>query len=43
MRNRVIIENVKPEIDGGRYYIKRTVGETVTVTADIFGDNLMQF
>lgn len=38
MRNRVIIENVKPEIDGGRYYIKRTVGETVTVTADIFGD-----
>jgi starch synthase (maltosyl-transferring) len=38
MRNRVIIENVKPEIDGGRYYIKRTVGETVAVTADIFGD-----
>ena len=38
MQNRVIIENVKPQIDGGRYFIKRTVGETVNVTADIFSD-----
>lgn len=35
---RVIIEHVQPEIDGGRYRIKRVVGETVTVEADIFTD-----
>lgn len=38
MRNRVIIEHVKPEIDGGKYFIKRVVGEKVEVIADIFGD-----
>ncbi len=38
MRNRVIIEHVKPEIDNGRYYIKRIVGEQVRVAADIFAD-----
>ncbi len=38
MRNRVIIENVQPEIDCGRYFIKRVIDEKVTVTADIFGD-----
>ncbi|HMN91275.1 MAG TPA: DUF3416 domain-containing protein, partial [Saprospiraceae bacterium] len=38
MRNRVIIEHVKPEIDNGRYYIKRIMGEQVHVTADIFAD-----
>lgn len=38
MRNRTIIENVKPEIDGGFYFIKRVVGEKVNVTADIFSD-----
>jgi starch synthase (maltosyl-transferring) len=37
-RNRVIIENVKPEIDAGRFPIKRVVGEKVVVLADIFGD-----
>jgi starch synthase (maltosyl-transferring) len=37
-RQRVVIENVKPEIDGGRFAIKRIVGETVTVEADIFAD-----
>ncbi|RJR19723.1 MAG: alpha-1,4-glucan--maltose-1-phosphate maltosyltransferase [Nitrospiraceae bacterium] len=37
-RKRVVIENVKPEIDGGRYPVKRVVGEAVTVTADIFTD-----
>jgi len=37
-RKRVVIENVKPEIDGGRYPIKRVIGEGVTVTADIFTD-----
>ena len=35
---RVIVERVWPEIDGGRFAIKRTVGERVTVTADIFAD-----
>ncbi len=38
MRNRVIIENVKPEIDGGSFFIKRVVGEKVAVSADIFSD-----
>ena len=35
---RVIVERVWPDIDGGRFPIKRTVGERVTVTADIFAD-----
>lgn len=35
---RVIIENVQPQIDGGRYPAKLTVGESVSVTADVFGD-----
>jgi starch synthase (maltosyl-transferring) len=34
----VIIEGVAPEIDCGRFPIKRTVGETVVVEADVFGD-----
>ncbi len=38
-RRRVIIEGVKPEIDGGRFPIKRTVGEKVVVEADIFTDS----
>jgi starch synthase (maltosyl-transferring) len=37
-RQRVAIEGVWPEIDGGRFAIKRTAGETVTVEADIFAD-----
>jgi starch synthase (maltosyl-transferring) len=35
---KVIIENVHPEIDGGRFPIKRVVGERVEITADIFTD-----
>ncbi len=35
---RVVIEGVTPEIDGGGFAIKRTVGETVEVEADIFAD-----
>ena len=35
---RVIIEGVQPEIEGGRYPAKRTVGEKVVVEADIFTD-----
>lgn len=37
-RKRVVIESVSPEIDGGEFPIKRTVGEKVVVTADIFAD-----
>ena len=33
-----VIENLQPLIDGGRYPIKRVVGEDVTVEADIFKD-----
>jgi starch synthase (maltosyl-transferring) len=36
--SRVIIEGESPKIDGGRFPIKRTVGEDVVVTADIFTD-----
>ena len=37
-RNRVVIEGVNPEIDGGRFPSKDTVGDTVVVEADVFGD-----
>ncbi|HYO12332.1 MAG TPA: alpha-1,4-glucan--maltose-1-phosphate maltosyltransferase [Thermoanaerobaculia bacterium] len=37
-RQRVIIEGVEPEIDCGRFPIKRTVGEKVVVEADAFTD-----
>jgi len=37
-RSRVAIENVKPEIDCGRFPAKRTVGEPMSVEADIFAD-----
>ena len=35
---RVIIEAVTPELDGGRHPIKVTVGDRVTVEADVFTD-----
>ncbi len=35
---RVVIENVQPEVDCGRFPIKRIVGDRVKVTADIFAD-----
>ena len=37
-RRRVVIENVTPQVDGGRFPAKRTVGDTVRVEADIFTD-----
>ena len=37
-RQRVIIECVSPEVDGGRFPAKRTVGDLVRVEADIFTD-----
>ena len=35
---RVIVENVEPQVDCGRFPIKRVVGETVAVKADVFAD-----
>jgi starch synthase (maltosyl-transferring) len=37
-RQRVVIEGVSPEIDAGRFAIKRTAGETVNVQAVVFAD-----
>ena len=37
-RQRVQIERVSPEIDGGRFPIKRTIGEKIHVEADMFCD-----
>jgi starch synthase (maltosyl-transferring) len=37
-RVRVIIEAVEPEIDGGRFPAKRSIGDKVHVEADIFTD-----
>src|SRR5215212_650065 len=37
-RKRAVIEGVKPEIDAGRFPIKRTTGEKVIVEADVFTD-----
>jgi starch synthase (maltosyl-transferring) len=34
----VVIEQVTPILDGGRYPIKRSIGQTVQVSADIFKD-----
>ena len=35
---RVIVEHVTPEIDGGRFFIKKVAGESIKVEADIFTD-----
>jgi starch synthase (maltosyl-transferring) len=37
-QRRVVIERVSPEIGCGRFPIKRVVGETVAVEADVFAD-----
>jgi starch synthase (maltosyl-transferring) len=37
-RRRVVIEEVQPQVDGGRYQVKRILGDAVTVTAAVFGD-----
>ncbi len=36
--SRAVILRVDPEIDGGRFPIKRTIGEAVTVTSNLVGD-----
>lgn len=37
-RRRALVERVSPEIDGGRFPIKRVIGEKVVVEADAFAD-----
>src|ERR1700761_9465394 len=37
-RSRVVVEGVTPQIDGGRFAVKRVVGDQVWVEADVFGD-----
>jgi starch synthase (maltosyl-transferring) len=37
-RKRVVIEEIQPQVDNGRYPAKRILGDSVTVTAAIFGD-----
>jgi starch synthase (maltosyl-transferring) len=38
-RQRVVIENLQPTIDSGRFPIKRVIGQTVEVEADAFSDS----
>lgn len=38
MQNRTVIDHVQPQINNGRFPIKRVVGEYVDVSASIFGD-----
>jgi starch synthase (maltosyl-transferring) len=37
-RRRVVIEGITPEIDAGRFPVKRAMGERVAVEADVFAD-----
>ena len=37
-RVRAVIENVQPAVDGGRFSVKRIVGDTLVVEADCFAD-----
>ncbi|WP_411031778.1 alpha-1,4-glucan--maltose-1-phosphate maltosyltransferase [Spongiimicrobium sp. 3-5] len=37
-QQRVVIENVTPQLHGGAFFIKRVVGEMVTVFADVLPD-----
>ncbi len=37
-RSRVVVEGVTPQIDGGRFAVKRVVGDQMRVEADVFGD-----
>jgi starch synthase (maltosyl-transferring) len=38
LKRTVVIENVAPVVDGGRYPLKREVGDVLEVSADIFKD-----
>jgi starch synthase (maltosyl-transferring) len=41
-RQRVAIEGVTPEIDAGRFPVKRIIGDTLVVEADVFADGHVQ-
>ena len=36
--NRIVIESICPTLDGGRFAVKRVIGDRLTVTADIMCD-----
>ena len=36
--DRIVIQHPEPTVDGGRYAVKRCVGDTLAVSADIFRD-----
>src|SRR5215203_1602916 len=38
LQRRVVVEGLHPEVDAGRFPVKRTAGEEVVVAADIFTD-----
>jgi starch synthase (maltosyl-transferring) len=38
LARRVIVEDVRPTVDHGRFAVKRTIGESVAVVATIFAD-----
>ncbi|MEM1217322.1 MAG: alpha-1,4-glucan--maltose-1-phosphate maltosyltransferase [Bacteroidota bacterium] len=38
MRKRVLIEQVRPQLDGGRYAIKRIINEPIHISAAVYGD-----
>ena len=37
-RRRVVVEGLAPEVDCGRFPVKRVVGDAVEVRADVFAD-----
>jgi starch synthase (maltosyl-transferring) len=37
-RPRIAIESISPSVDAGRFRVKRCIGDTVVVEADIFGE-----
>ena len=37
-QRRVIIENVQPQIDNGTFFIKRIIGQSINITADVLSD-----
>ncbi|WKZ22948.1 MAG: alpha-1,4-glucan--maltose-1-phosphate maltosyltransferase [Candidatus Brocadiaceae baterium WH-1] len=37
-KKRVVVQDIKPEINAGRFPVKRVVGEKVAITADVFTD-----
>jgi starch synthase (maltosyl-transferring) len=38
LAHRVVVDDLQPSVDGGRFPIKRTIGETIRVTAVILAD-----